>query len=46
MNMESFEAQRAHPFIEPFVFSGGALVPALTTCIKISLIRPKLGTTK
>lgn len=43
MNMASFEAQRANPFIEPFIFSGGALVPAITTCIKTSLIRLNMG---
>lgn len=43
MNMASFEAQTANPFIEPFILSGGALVPALATCIKISLLRLKMG---
>lgn len=40
MNRALFKLNGPYPFIELFIFSGGALVPALTTCIKISLIRP------
>lgn len=32
-----------HPFIEPFIFSGGVLVPALTGSIQSSLVRSKKG---